>query len=59
MTHQVLSPLTGRIIRRNDKLGSNINIIDKDPYFEGWLYTIIPSDLDYEIERLTQGITER
>lgn len=59
MTHQVLAPLTGRIIKINDRLKTNINIIDKDPYFEGWLYTIIPSDLDYEIDRLAQGITER
>jgi FixJ family two-component response regulator/glycine cleavage system H lipoate-binding protein len=57
MTHQVLAPLTGRIIKRNEKLGSKISIIDKDPFFEGWLYTVIPSDLDYELERLTQGIT--
>jgi len=58
MTHQLLAPLTGRIIKKNDKLGRDINIIDKDPYFEGWLYTIIPSDLDYEIDRLTQGVVE-
>jgi len=58
MVHQILTPLTGRIIKMNDKLAENIEIIDKDPYFGGWFYTIIPSDLDYEIERLAKGIME-
>ena len=52
MIHQIMTPLTGRIIKMNENVMKDINIIAKDPYFNGWLYTIIPSDLDYEIKRL-------
>jgi FixJ family two-component response regulator/glycine cleavage system H lipoate-binding protein len=55
MIHQIMAPMTGRIIKINEKLQSNTNIIAKDPYFEGWLYIIIPSELEYEMKCLTNG----
>ena len=52
LTHQVLSPLTGRIIEANYDLNDDLETIKKDPYSEGWLYSIIPSDPDFEIKHL-------
>ncbi len=52
-THNLLSPISGRIIERNDELINNINTIEKDPFFKGWLYRVIPSDIEYEIKKLT------
>ena len=49
LTHNILSPVTGRIINTNTTIIEKNNLVEKDPYFEGWFYTIIPSDLDYEL----------
>jgi CheY-like chemotaxis protein/glycine cleavage system H lipoate-binding protein len=51
--HILLSPVTGRIVRRNELLLSNPALIVKDPFFEGWIYSVIPADPDYEFKKLT------
>jgi CheY-like chemotaxis protein len=59
LMHNILAPMTGRIIDKNDKLLNNKDLIEKDPYFEGWIYTIIPSDLDYELKHLISCSSDR
>lgn len=51
--HQVLSPISGKIIGVNQKIIENINLLAKDPYFEGWVYTIIPFSLESEVKNLS------
>ncbi|HHE55900.1 MAG TPA: hypothetical protein ENL21_08965, partial [Caldithrix abyssi] len=53
LVHPVVSPLSGQIIQRNENLIENPEILEKDPYFEGWLYVIVPHNLNYEINHLT------
>jgi CheY-like chemotaxis protein/glycine cleavage system H lipoate-binding protein len=53
MVHAVLSPLSGTVIARNTEPAANPHIVEKDPYFAGWLYRIIPSHLEYELSHLT------
>lgn len=48
----LISPLTGRVIEVNDRAGSNPEIINEDPYGEGWLIIIEPARLDEEIKTL-------
>lgn len=50
--HDLLSPITGKIIERNDELLTNPSILEKDPFFKGWLYRVIPSDIEYELKNL-------
>lgn len=57
--HYFLSPMSGRIIERNEKLINKPETVEKDPYFEGWVYRIIPADLDYEIKHLTPCSSDR
>lgn len=57
--HKVLSSISGRIIEVNENLKSNISLIEKDPYFEGWIYRVIPSDLGYEIKNLIPCSSDR
>ena len=57
--HKVLSPVSGRIIEVNENLKKNINLIEKDPYFEGWVYRVIPNDLGYEIKNLVPCSSDR
>lgn len=57
--HNILSPISGRIIEVNNKIIQEKSIIEKDPYFDGWLYRIIPSDLEYELKHLIPCSSDR
>jgi CheY-like chemotaxis protein/glycine cleavage system H lipoate-binding protein len=50
--HPILSPVSGRVVEVNNELKTFPAIIEKDPYFTGWLYHAIPTDVEYEIARL-------
>ena len=52
-THQMLSPISGKILSINEKIVNNISLLEKDPYFDGWIYTLVPSNFEKEIENLT------
>lgn len=57
--HQILSPVTGKIIERNEEVLTNINLIEKDPYFKGWIYRIIPMDSEFELKHLVPCSSDR
>jgi FixJ family two-component response regulator/glycine cleavage system H lipoate-binding protein len=57
--HKILSPVSGRIIEVNESLKLNPSKIEKDPYFDGWVYRIIPADLGYEIKKLIPCSSDR
>jgi CheY-like chemotaxis protein/glycine cleavage system H lipoate-binding protein len=59
LIHSILSPITGKIIEQNQSILSDFNLLEKDPYFKGWMYTIIPSDLEYELNHLTPCSSDR
>ncbi len=48
LPHRPLSPLSGKIIERNEHLPEEISLLEKDPYFSGWIYRIIPEEINYE-----------
>jgi glycine cleavage system H protein len=52
VSHLIIAPMSGKIIERNRDLFEDSTILEKDPYFRGWLYKIIPSAYEYEIESL-------
>lgn len=41
---ELYSPLSGEVIARNDALEASAELINTDPYGEGWLIKIRPSD---------------
>jgi glycine cleavage system H protein len=41
---ELLSPVTGVVVERNPEVESVPRKVTKDPYVEGWLLTIRPSD---------------
>ncbi len=57
--HPLLSPVSGRIIEVNDDIIKNKSLIEKDPYFEGWFYRLIPSDSEYELKSLINCSSDR
>ncbi len=42
------SPLTGRILAANPAVERDVTLIDKDPYGEGWLFRLLPTELEAE-----------
>jgi len=56
LTHNLLSPLSGKIITRNEDLVGNIQLVAEDPYDGGWLYKIIPANLEEEMKMLRAGL---
>ncbi len=48
----VHSPVSGILIEVNEKLRDSPEILNEDPYGQGWMATISPSDLEVEVEKL-------
>jgi FixJ family two-component response regulator/glycine cleavage system H lipoate-binding protein len=59
LVHHFLSPVGGRIIERNEILSSEITLMEKDPYFAGWIYKIIPADLEHDMKFLVSCASDR
>ena len=57
--HKILSPVSGRIVEINENVKNNPNFIEKDPYFEGWIYRIIPTNIIYETKFLIPCSSDR
>jgi DNA-binding response OmpR family regulator len=54
-SHGVLCPLSGRIVEADAAAKAAPSLVEKDPYFAGWLYRILPSDPGYELAQLSPG----
>lgn len=40
----LFAPITGEIVSRNEELDDRPELVNSDPYGEGWMVTIRPSD---------------
>ena len=40
----VYVPVTGRVVARNEALDANPELVNSDPYGEGWLFEVVPAD---------------
>jgi len=49
---EILSPLSGVVLRFNSALFDDPGIINQDPYGRGWITIIRPTNLDKELEKL-------
>lgn len=58
-SHPLLSPVSGRILEVNEDILKNKSLIEKDPYFEGWFYRLLPSDSEYELKNLINCSSDR
>ena len=50
--HRIWSPATGRIIEVNEKLRGDFTLLRKDPYGEGWLFRMEPTNLEEDLKGL-------
>lgn len=59
LDHGVLSPVSGRIVEANLGVAAAPTVMERDPYFEGWLYRVLPSELQYDLQHLTSCSSDR
>jgi CheY-like chemotaxis protein/glycine cleavage system H lipoate-binding protein len=57
--HKLLAPISGRIVEVNTSLTVNPNLVEKDPFFDGWIYRVIPANIDYEVKHLIPCSSDR
>lgn len=43
---ELKSPVSGKIIEINTKINDNPSVVNEDPYNEGWMVKIQPSNMD-------------
>ena len=48
---EILSPVSGKVIEINSGINDNPSVVNDDPYVEGWIVKIEPSNMD-EIKNL-------
>jgi len=48
----LVAPLSGKIVEVNEEVVNNPQIINEDPYGEGWLIVVSPSNLDEDLKTL-------
>lgn len=51
----MLSPLSGEIIEVNSRVLENPDLVQKDPYGEGWLFAVRAADLRTNLNNLLSG----
>ena len=48
----LIAPVSGTVKEVNEELMDNPDLINKDPYGNGWLILVTPSDVEGELENL-------
>jgi CheY-like chemotaxis protein/glycine cleavage system H lipoate-binding protein len=51
--HGIMCPMSGRVLDLNTEVRKRPSLVEKDPYFKGWLYRILPSDPESNLQWLT------
>ncbi len=57
--HTLYSAISGTIIQKNVKVVENPDVLEKDPYFKGWLYRILPANFEQEMQKLIPCSSDR
>lgn len=52
-THEIMCPMSGKILEVNADAQSNPSLVEKDPYFRGWLYRILPTNPESNLQWLS------
>jgi len=51
--HNIMCPLSGSILEVNDSAQKDPSLVERDPYFRGWLYRILPSNPESDLQWLS------
>lgn len=55
MTGDLIAPVSGVIVARNNKIVTNPALVNQAPYADGWMIAIRPSDWEHECTGLVSG----
>lgn len=50
--HKIMSPLSGTVVEVNERVTDNPMLLLDDPYGDGWLVRLKPSNFEFEIKEL-------
>ena len=53
LMHGIICPLSGRILEVNAHAQSTPSLVERDPYFRGWLYRILPTSPKSDLQWLS------
>jgi CheY-like chemotaxis protein/glycine cleavage system H lipoate-binding protein len=48
--HKLYAPIRGRVVRINYEINFNTDLINKDPFGEGWIIQLKPSNLEEDLQ---------
>ena len=51
--HSIMCPLSGSVLEVNENAVSDPSLIERDPYFRGWLYRVLPTNPDSDLQWLS------
>ncbi len=57
---EIYAPVAGEVVTRNDLLDATPELVNSDPYAEGWLFEVVPtepSDLDELLDAVAYSAT--
>ena len=57
MTGEIITPVSGEVVARNEQVLRNPDILNKDPYESGWLLEIVPESWSSEQDELCESDT--
>ena len=52
---KLISPIAGEVAELNEEVESDSTLVNSDPYGQGWILTIEPSNLDEDLGKLMKG----
>ena len=55
MTGELIAPVSGIVIEKNDKVLQNPLLVNEEPYGNGWLVKIEPTNWEEESETMVSG----
>jgi CheY-like chemotaxis protein/glycine cleavage system H lipoate-binding protein len=51
--HGIMCPMSGKVLEVNAEALAKPSLVEKDPYFKGWLYRVLPSNPESNLRWLT------
>jgi CheY-like chemotaxis protein/glycine cleavage system H lipoate-binding protein len=53
LKHSIMCPLSGSVLEVNQSALSDPSLIERDPYFRGWLYRVLPTNPKSDLQWLS------
>jgi DNA-binding response OmpR family regulator len=58
LIHKIWTPVSGRVIAVNKDLVTDVGTLERDPYGEGWLVSLLPTNLESDLRNLSSPTSD-